>query len=140
MSRVKKKSGWSKEIIRLVSSTNQTGLTVFESSEHHVRFIGSPGIPKGCLVANATSVTQRQPVIASALTMIHFTGAARLARNMQLETGSSIRTLTVMRDYIFFIAAIGIVAHGLVLYKIDTGLRSNELTPVVASRSHQNFW
>jgi len=46
-----------------------------------------------------------------------------------------------MRDYIFFIAAIGIVlAHGFVLYKIDTGLRSNELTPVVASRSHQNFW
>ena len=73
--------------------------------------------------------------------MTHFTGAARLARNMQLETGSSIRTLTVMRDYIFFIAAIGIVlAHGLVLYKIDMGLRSNELTPVVASRSHQNFW
>src|SRR5207248_9687314 len=102
MSRVKKKSGWSKEIIRLVSSTTQTGLTVFESSEHDVRFIGSPGIPKGCLVANATSVTQRQPVIASALTMIHFTGAARLARNMQLETGSSIRKLSVMRDYIFF--------------------------------------
>ena len=139
MSRVKKKSGWSKEIIRLVSSTNQTGVTAFESREQHVRFIGSSGIPKGYLVAHATSATQRQGA-SRALIMAHFTGAARLARNMQLETGSSIRTLTVMRDYIFFIAAIGIVAHGLVLYKIDTGLRANELTPVVASRSHQNFW
>lgn len=38
-------------------------------------------------------------------------------------------------------ALIGIVlAHGIVLYRIDAGLRSNGLTPTVASRSHKAFW
>src|SRR5437763_5353942 len=80
MSRVKEKSGWSKEIIRLVSSTNQTGVTAFESREQHVRFIGSSGIPKGYLVAHATSATQRQGA-SRALIMAHFTGAARLSQH-----------------------------------------------------------
>jgi hypothetical protein len=38
-------------------------------------------------------------------------------------------------------ALIGIaLAHGLVLYKIDTGLRSHGLTPTMASRSHKALW
>jgi hypothetical protein len=38
-------------------------------------------------------------------------------------------------------ALVGIaLMHGLVLYKIDTGLRSNGLTPTMASRSHKAFW
>jgi hypothetical protein len=38
-------------------------------------------------------------------------------------------------------ALVGIaLAHGLVLYKIDAGLRSNGLTPTMASRSHKAFW
>ena len=47
-----------------------------------------------------------------------------------------------MLKRIFLISAIvGIVlAHGVVLYKIDTGLRSNDLKPVMASRSHRAFW
>lgn len=38
-------------------------------------------------------------------------------------------------------AIVGIaLAHGVVLYRIDTGLRSGGLTPTMASRSHKAFW
>jgi len=38
-------------------------------------------------------------------------------------------------------AIIGIaLAHGIVLYRIDTGLRSDGITPTIASRSHRAFW
>jgi hypothetical protein len=32
------------------------------------------------------------------------------------------------------------LAHGIVLYRIDTGLRSNNVTPVMAARLHKAFW
>ena len=32
------------------------------------------------------------------------------------------------------------LAHGVVLYKIDTGVRSSGMTPVMAARSHRAFW
>jgi hypothetical protein len=43
---------------------------------------------------------------------------------------------------IFLLGAIvGIaLAHGIVLYKIDTGVRSSDVKPVTASRSHKAFW
>jgi len=46
-----------------------------------------------------------------------------------------------MLKCIVLIGAIGgiVLAHGVVLHKIDTGLRSNNLTPFTASRS-QAVW
>jgi hypothetical protein len=43
---------------------------------------------------------------------------------------------------IFLIGAVaGIaLAHGIVLYKIDTGIRSSGVKPVAAARSHMAFW
>jgi hypothetical protein len=38
-------------------------------------------------------------------------------------------------------AIVGIaLAHGIVLYRIDAGLRSDGLTPTMAARSHKAFW
>src|SRR3954465_6602621 len=53
-----------------------------------------------------------------------------------------IRKLLPILDHLVLIAVVaGIsLAHVIVLYKIDTGLRTNELTPSVSSRSHRNFW
>jgi hypothetical protein len=47
-----------------------------------------------------------------------------------------------MLKRIFLIgAAIGIVlAHGVVLYKIDVGARSSDVKTVMASRSHRALW
>jgi hypothetical protein len=47
----------------------------------------------------------------------------------------------MLRRVVLMGALIGIaLAHGLVLYKIDTGLRSHGLTPTMASRDHRAFW
>ena len=58
-------------------------------------------------------------------------------RNARAEL--SIRELRVILNRIFLIEAIaGIaLAHGVVLY---TGVRSNDVKPVMASRSHRAFW
>jgi hypothetical protein len=32
------------------------------------------------------------------------------------------------------------LAHGIVLYKIDSGVRSADLTPTTAAASHKAFW
>jgi hypothetical protein len=42
----------------------------------------------------------------------------------------------------FFIGVIaGIaLAHGVVLYKIDTGVRSSDVRPMMAARTHRAFW
>jgi hypothetical protein len=32
------------------------------------------------------------------------------------------------------------LAHGIVLYKIDTGVRSSAVRPVEAARAHRAFW
>ena len=38
-------------------------------------------------------------------------------------------------------AIIGIaLAHAIVLYRIDTGLRTDGVTPTMASRAHKAFW
>ncbi len=47
----------------------------------------------------------------------------------------------MLRRMVLTGALVGIaLAHGFVLYKIDTGLRSHGLTPTMASRSHKAFW
>jgi hypothetical protein len=47
----------------------------------------------------------------------------------------------MLRRMVLMGAVVGIVlAHGFVLYRIDTGLRSHKLTPTMASRSHKAFW
>jgi hypothetical protein len=33
-----------------------------------------------------------------------------------------------------------VLAHGIVLYKIDSGVRSSDVKQVMASRSHRAFW
>jgi hypothetical protein len=47
-----------------------------------------------------------------------------------------------MLNRIFLIGAfVGIaLAHGVVLYKIDAGVRSSAVTPVMAARAHKAFW
>jgi hypothetical protein len=52
-----------------------------------------------------------------------------------------LESLIVLKRMVLMGALTGIaLAHGLVLYKIDTGLRSHGLTPTMASRSHKTFW
>jgi hypothetical protein len=43
---------------------------------------------------------------------------------------------------IFLIGAVASIAlaHGIVLYKIDIGIRSSGVKPVAAARSHMAFW
>jgi hypothetical protein len=55
---------------------------------------------------------------------------------------SSIWGQQVMLKRIFFIGAVvGIaLAHGVVLYKIDVGARSNDAKTIMASRSHRALW
>jgi hypothetical protein len=47
-----------------------------------------------------------------------------------------------MLKRIFLIGAFaGIaLAHGVVLYKIDTGVRASDVKPVMAARLHKAFW
>jgi hypothetical protein len=54
----------------------------------------------------------------------------------------SIRKQEVMLNRLFLIGTIlGIaLAHGIVLYKIDTNARSDDARQVMASRSHRAFW
>ncbi len=63
-------------------------------------------------------------------------------RNARLEMISSIWEQQVRLSRILLIGTIaGIaLAHGIVLYKIDTGVRSSGVTPVAAARSHMAFW
>jgi hypothetical protein len=66
----------------------------------------------------------------------------RLAGNAQPQTTSAVRKPLPILDHLVPTAVIAgiLLAHAIVLCKIDTGLRSNELTPSVTSRSHRNFW
>jgi hypothetical protein len=63
-------------------------------------------------------------------------------RNARLEMIFSIWEQQVRLSRIFLIGAVaGIaLAHGIVLYKIDTGIRSSGVKPVAAARSHLAFW
>jgi len=47
-----------------------------------------------------------------------------------------------MLNRIFLIGALAgiLFAHGVVLYKIDSGVRASDVKPVMASRSHKAFW
>jgi hypothetical protein len=49
---------------------------------------------------------------------------------------------TVMLNRLFLIGVIAsiLLAHGIVLYKIDAGVRSSDVTPVMASRARRAFW
>jgi hypothetical protein len=47
----------------------------------------------------------------------------------------------VFSRFVFIGAIAGIAfAHCVVLYKIDTGIRSSDVKPITASRSHIAFW
>jgi hypothetical protein len=61
-------------------------------------------------------------------------------RNARAEL--SVREPRLMLNRIFLIGAfVGIVlAHGIVLYKIDAGVRAGNVTPVMAARTHRAFW
>ncbi len=63
-------------------------------------------------------------------------------RNARLAMTFSIWEQQVRLSRILLIGAIvGIaLAHGIVLYKIDAGVRSSGVTPVAAARSHMAFW
>jgi hypothetical protein len=63
-------------------------------------------------------------------------------RNARLAMTFSIWEQQVRLRRILLIGAIvGIaLAHGIVLYKIDTGVRSSGVKPVAAARSHIAFW
>jgi hypothetical protein len=47
-----------------------------------------------------------------------------------------------MLKRIFLLGAIaGIaLAHGVIFYKIDSGVRSSGVKPMIAARSHRAFW
>ena len=47
-----------------------------------------------------------------------------------------------MLNRIFLIGALAgiLLAHGVVLYKIDSGVRASDVKPVMASRSHKAYW
>jgi hypothetical protein len=72
---------------------------------------------------------------------------ASAVRNARAEL--SIRIQRTMLNRLFLIGAIVsiVLAHGIVLYKIDagarssdTGVRSSDVTPVMASRARRAFW
>jgi hypothetical protein len=61
--------------------------------------------------------------------------------NAKLQTSSAKRKLAAADHILVVLVIAGILfAHTVVLYKIDTGLRTEKLTPVMASRSHHNLW
>jgi hypothetical protein len=61
-------------------------------------------------------------------------------RDWRSGLGSGARLLMLKRIFLAC-AIVGIaLAHGVILYKIDTGIRSNNVTPVAASRSQMAFW
>jgi hypothetical protein len=47
-----------------------------------------------------------------------------------------------MLKRIFLMGAIASIAlaHGVVLYKIDSGARSSDVKPMMAARTHRAFW
>ena len=62
---------------------------------------------------------------------------------MRVQTMSCILEQQVILKSIVLIGAIaGIaLAHGVVLYKIDSGVRSSDVKPVMVSRSHRAaYW
>jgi hypothetical protein len=44
------------------------------------------------------------------------------------------------RIFLLGVVAGIVLAHGVVLYKIDSGVRSSDVTPMMAARSHRAFW
>ena len=58
------------------------------------------------------------------------------------RAGLSIRIQKVMLNRLFLIGVIAsiVLAHGIVLYKIDAGVRSSDVTPVMASRARRAYW
>ena len=53
-----------------------------------------------------------------------------------------IQELPALLNRLVFIGAVAGIAfaHGVVLYKIDTGIRARDVKPVTASRAHIAFW
>jgi len=60
-------------------------------------------------------------------------------RNARAELSIRIHSHAESSFLIGVIASI-LLAHGIVLYKIDAGVRSSDVTPVMASRARRAFW
>jgi hypothetical protein len=60
----------------------------------------------------------------------------------RLETRPLIPERLFMLRRIFLTAAIAVLAlaHFVVLYKIDSGVRSSDIKPTAAAASHRAFW
>lgn len=61
-------------------------------------------------------------------------------RNARAELSFRIRKVMLNRLFLIGVIASIVLAHGIVLYKIDAGVRSSDVTPVMASRAHRAFW
>jgi hypothetical protein len=61
-------------------------------------------------------------------------------RNARAELSIRIRKVMLNRLFLIGVIASIVLAHGIVLYKIDAGVRSSDVTPVMASRARRAFW
>jgi hypothetical protein len=60
----------------------------------------------------------------------------------RLKTRPLIPERLLMLRRIFLVTAIAglALAHGIVFYKIDSGVRSSDIKPTTAAASHKAFW
>jgi hypothetical protein len=65
---------------------------------------------------------------------------ASSARNARAKLSIRIRKVMLNRLFLIGVIASIVLAHGIVLYKIDAGVRSSDVTPVMASRARRAFW
>jgi hypothetical protein len=61
-------------------------------------------------------------------------------RNARAELSIWIQRVMLNRLFLIGMIASILLAHGIVLYKIDAGIRSSDVTPVMASRARRAFW
>jgi hypothetical protein len=61
-------------------------------------------------------------------------------RNARVELSLLIRKVMLNRLFLIGVIASIVLAHGIVLYKIDAGVRSSDVTPVMASRARRAYW
>jgi hypothetical protein len=65
---------------------------------------------------------------------------ASSVRNARAELSILIRKVMLNRLLLIGVIASIVLAHGIVLYKIDAGVRASDVTPVMASRARRAFW
>jgi len=61
---------------------------------------------------------------------------------MQVQAPPSFLEQKVMLRRMFFVGIIAslALAHGVVLYKIDSGFRSSDAEPIMVARTHRAYW